>query len=156
MPCNIEDIPIIDAVIISHNHYDHLSHPTILKIKAKHPQAHFFAPLGNKKWFTDSGVEKATELDWWQSKNIRLSEKAGDEKGTVSHVVTDDGHSSSTSESSGGISAIIGCRPCQHASARSGWDRNQTLWSSWSVESGGKKVWFGGYGLPCYTIHGQE
>jgi hypothetical protein len=47
-PCNIEDIPIIDAVVISHNHYDHLSLPTILKIKEKHPNVQFFAPLGLK------------------------------------------------------------------------------------------------------------
>ena len=43
------------------------------------------------------------------------------------------------------ITARIGCLPCQHTSARGPFDRGHTLWASWSVESGGKKVWFGGY-----------
>ena len=143
VPCQIDDIPIIDAVVISHNHYDHLSHPTIMKIKKQHPNVHFFAPLGNKKWFTDSGVEKMTELDWWESRNIRLSSSEDD--GTIDHnVVTPKDAQSPAKDNSVAISAIIGCLPCQHTSARSLFDKGHTLWSSWSVESGGKKVWFGG------------
>lgn len=45
---------------------------------------------------------------------------------------------------SGKIMARIGCLPCQHASARGLHDQSATLWASWSVESGGKKVWFAG------------
>ena len=59
-PCEIEDLPHIDAVVISHNHYDHLSYPSIQRIKKHFPNAHFFAPLGNKKWFLDSGVQNVT------------------------------------------------------------------------------------------------
>ncbi len=53
MPCQIEVIPIVDAVVISHSHYDHLSHPTILRLKAKFPNVHFFVPLGNKVWYVN-------------------------------------------------------------------------------------------------------
>ena len=42
------------------------------------------------------------------------------------------------------ITASISCLPCQHMAARGPFDRNTTLWASWSVESGGKKLWFGG------------
>lgn len=66
-PLAIEKLPAIDAVIFSHDHYDHLDYGTILKIKDK--TKHFYVPLGLgthlKKW----GVhpDKITELDWWQN-----------------------------------------------------------------------------------------
>ena len=129
VPCQIEEIPTIDAVVISHSHYDHLDHPTIMRIKAKHPNAHFFVPLRLKQWFLDSGIKSGiTELDWWEQRDITLTspDTAGHEK----------------SEST--MNARIGCLPCQHTSARSPFDKDTTLWASWSVESGGKKVWFGG------------
>ena len=63
MPCQVQDIPFIDIVVISHSHYDHLSYPTILEIKQRHPNVHFFAPLGNRKWFIKAGVHNVTELD---------------------------------------------------------------------------------------------
>ena len=139
VPCQIEDIPTVDAVVISHNHYDHMDHPTIMRIKAKHPNVHFFVPLRNKQWFTASGIEACTELDWWEEKDVSLSPQKNSE------VTDKDGEDTlSTNSSSKSISARIGCLPCQHTSARTGWDQGRTLWASWSVESGGKKVWFGG------------
>lgn len=50
IPCKISDIPAIDAVIISHNHYDHLDYGTIIDIKKYHPSAWFFVGLGNAQW----------------------------------------------------------------------------------------------------------
>lgn len=145
MPCQIEDIPYVDAVLISHNHYDHLSYPTIKKIQSLHPNAHFFAPLGNKKWFTASGVENMTELDWWETRDVRLSEgKLGKSEWHTNGKTEDLAIVSPTSEESDKIAAAVGCLPCQHASARTPFDKSHTLWSSWSVDSGGKKVWFGG------------
>ena len=139
VPCQIEDIPNIDAVVISHNHYDHMDHPTIMKIKAKHPNVHYFVPLGNKDWFARSGIrEGVTELDWWEQRDINLAPSAS--KPAVSHT---DAQSDSVEEKRS-ISARIGCLPCQHTSARTPFDKGLTLWASWSVESGGKKVWFGG------------
>ena len=133
-PCQVEDIPIIDAVVISHNHYDHLSLPTIQKIKEKHPNVQFFAPLGNKKWFTASGIHNMTELDWWETRDLKLSPM--DDKVEV----TAEGAPAESTD----ITATIGCLPCQHMTARTPFDRMETLWGSWSIESGGKKVWFGG------------
>ncbi|KAL2044022.1 hypothetical protein N7G274_003543 [Stereocaulon virgatum] len=140
VPCQIEEIPTIDAVIISHNHYDHMDHPTIMKIKAKHPNVQFFVPLGNKKWFAESGIhEGVTELDWWEQREMKLSPSTS--KSAISGT---DVTASPTGEKSQDIVARIGCLPCQHTSARTAFDKGVTLWASWSVESGGKKVYFGG------------
>lgn len=136
MPCQIKDIPYIDAVVISHSHYDHLSHPTIMEIKKLHPNCHFFAPLGNKKWFGASGVDNCTELDWWQSIRLELSPSGAEN--TEARVV------SAKDRPQADIEATVSCLPCQHTSARTAFDQNQTLWASWSVESGGSKLWFGG------------
>ncbi|KAI9784620.1 MAG: hypothetical protein M1839_001842 [Geoglossum umbratile] len=128
MPCEIADIPFIDAVVISHNHYDHMSHPTLMRIKELHPNVSIFVPLGNKNWFTACGIHNVTELDWWEECDMQLSP-------------TQPKPGTNSPES---IMAKFGCLPCQHMSARGITDRNATLWASWSVESGGKKVWFGG------------
>jgi N-acyl-phosphatidylethanolamine-hydrolysing phospholipase D len=132
MPCQIDDIPFIDAVVISHNHYDHLDHPTITKIIKRFPNVHFFVPLNNKQWFLDSGFHNVTELDWWEEKDLTLKPK-------------DKSPFDDSPNTSGDITAKIGCLPCQHTSNRGLFDRSHTLWASWSIESGGKKVWFGGY-----------
>ena len=136
-PVDVDGIPIVDAVVISHNHYDHLDHPTIMKLHQKHPNVHFFAPLGNKKWFTASGITNMTELDWWETRDMTLSPSG-------SGPVVSDSKDSSGQNAHSSILGTIGCLPCQHTSARTGWDKSQTLWSSWSIESGGKRVWFGG------------
>ena len=140
VPCQIDDIPIVDAVVISHSHYDHLDLPTVQKIRARHPNAHFFVGLRLKKWFADCGIEQCTELDWWEERDIKLLPRM--EKPQV--MTKTNGSTSHEKASPESISARISCLPCQHTSARTGWDKGHTLWASWSVESGGKKVWFGG------------
>jgi N-acyl-phosphatidylethanolamine-hydrolysing phospholipase D len=140
-PCEIEDLPFVDVVVISHNHYDHLSYPTTQRIRKAFPRAHFFAPLGNKTWFEKNGVPagQATELDWWDTREVRLEGGYQDAKKAGSVEVK-------TEEGSGkkGITATIGALPCQHTSARGPFDKAKTLWASWSIESGGSKVWFAG------------
>lgn len=65
--------------------------------------------------------------------------------GTTSATTTNDALSRNGNLSDkGDIEVKISCLPCQHTSARTPFDRGKTLWASWSVESGGKKVWFGG------------
>ncbi|CAO2658238.1 Nn.00g059610.m01.CDS01 [Neocucurbitaria sp. VM-36] len=144
-PCEIEELPFVDVVVISHNHYDHLSYPTIQRIQKKFPEAHFFAPLGNKKWFESSGVasEKVTELDWWESRDVTLEtiRSKEDRKASVSvSSSTEEGQSNPTSN----ITATITALPCQHVSARGPFDKCKTLWASWAVSSRSANVYFAG------------
>ena len=66
---SIDELPQLDAVLISHNHYDHLDSATVRRIGRRFPDAHFFVPLGLKKWFARRGIRHITELDWWQAAN---------------------------------------------------------------------------------------
>ena len=72
VPLNIEDFAEIDAVIISHDHYDHLDKETIIQLRNKTKQ--FFVPLGVGEYLAKWGVakDKVNELDWWQ--NVDLDE----------------------------------------------------------------------------------
>jgi N-acyl-phosphatidylethanolamine-hydrolysing phospholipase D len=145
-PCEIEDLPVVDIVVISHNHYDHLSYPTILRIQKKWPDAHFFAPLGNKIWFEKCGITQVTELDWWETREVMFqatnSVGSGKQDRQVSASSSPDDAPTET------ISATIGALPCQHITARTPFDKCKTLWASWSVESGGSKLWFAGSVFP--------
>ena len=60
-----EDLPQIDVVIISHDHYDHLDLATVKSLAEKHNPL-FLVPLGLKAWFADNGMSRVEELDWWQ------------------------------------------------------------------------------------------
>ncbi len=60
-------LPRIDAVVISHNHYDHLDAPTIRRLARDTP---IFAPAGLGRWFRRRGLTDVTELDWWESVDL--------------------------------------------------------------------------------------
>lgn len=66
LPIEIEDLPSIDAVIISHDHYDHLDYDSIIALKDK--VSHYYVPLGVGVHLEAWGIESSaiTELDWWQ------------------------------------------------------------------------------------------
>lgn len=57
-----EDMPPIDVVVISHNHYDHLDKNTVQKLAES---AHFLVPLGIGDFMESVGVKNFTEMDWW-------------------------------------------------------------------------------------------
>jgi L-ascorbate metabolism protein UlaG (beta-lactamase superfamily) len=63
------DLPPIDAVIISHNHYDHLDLPTLRRLRDAHAPA-FVVPLGNKKLLAANGIHRTVELDWWEMTQV--------------------------------------------------------------------------------------
>ncbi|WP_411360601.1 MBL fold metallo-hydrolase [Pseudidiomarina sp. YC-516-91] len=110
-PLSIAELPTIDFVIISHNHYDHLDEATI---RALGSSVTYLVPLGLTAWFTDLGIAAAQvrEFDWWDVQSF----------GAFRVTAT----------------------PSQHWSARSLWDKNDTLWASWHLAIGDWQVWFAG------------
>ena len=66
-PFEISDLPVVDVVLISHNHYDHLDRTSIVDLIAYQPSIKFFVPLGLAKTLREWGANDVTELDWWQA-----------------------------------------------------------------------------------------
>ena len=66
LPIEIESLPQIDVVILSHDHYDHLDYGSIIKLKDK--VGMFYVPLGLGAHLIEWGVpiERVKELDWWE------------------------------------------------------------------------------------------
>lgn len=128
VPCGIDNLPHVDAVVISHSHYDHLSSYSLKDIKARFPNVHFFVGLGLESWFKGQGLDNVTEMDWWEDADLTVNVPASEESGGDATTLT----------------ARISCLPSQHNSARGLFDRDHTLWCSWAVYAGGKSVWFGG------------
>jgi L-ascorbate metabolism protein UlaG (beta-lactamase superfamily) len=69
-PITVEELPLIDAVLISHDHYDHLDYETIKKLGDK--TSKFFVPLGIGAHLQTWGIKKTKiiELDWWDEANF--------------------------------------------------------------------------------------
>jgi L-ascorbate metabolism protein UlaG (beta-lactamase superfamily) len=62
----INQLPRIDIVIISHNHYDHLDIKSLKEINKKFKPI-FIIPIGNSKLMTSNGISNFKELHWWQT-----------------------------------------------------------------------------------------
>ncbi|KMS82606.1 MULTISPECIES: MBL fold metallo-hydrolase [Streptomyces] len=62
-----ESLPRVDAVVISHNHYDHLDAPTLRRLPRETP---VFAPAGLGRWFRRRRFTRVTELDWWEGAEL--------------------------------------------------------------------------------------
>lgn len=70
LPIQIEKLPKIDAILLSHDHYDHLDYGSIMKLKDKTRE--FFVPLGVGRHLESWGIEKERihESDWWDSNDF--------------------------------------------------------------------------------------
>lgn len=69
-PYSVDDLPDLDVVILTHDHYDHLDYVTIQKIKSRTKL--FYASLGVGEHLVHWGIEENSivELDWWEQVNI--------------------------------------------------------------------------------------
>ncbi|KAI2810970.1 hypothetical protein BLOT_002140, partial [Blomia tropicalis] len=116
-PCTIHDLPSnLDAVVISHSHYDHLDLNTVVHLNARYGNdLRWFIPLGLADWFNRVGCENVIELDWWE-------ENCVPDKSDVSFVFT----------------------PCQHWSKRTLTDDNKSLWGSWVIKGPKFRFFFAG------------
>jgi len=65
-PLRLGELPRIDVVLVSHNHYDHLDLPA-LRWLSRHRHPKVVAPLGLGRWLERQGVANTVELDWWQN-----------------------------------------------------------------------------------------
>lgn len=101
----LDDLPPIDIVVISHDHYDSLDESSIKKLRQRPggEKTRFYVPLGLKDWFAIRGVDQVIEMDWWDRQRNGALE----------------------------IIAI----PVQHWSKRSAFSRNKTLWAGWVIKA---------------------
>lgn len=70
-----EDLPPIDLVLVSHDHYDHLCLPTLRRLAAEHAPR-VLSGLGNAPLLASAGVRDPIELDWWESVELREDVRA--------------------------------------------------------------------------------
>ena len=126
----LAELPHIDAVLISHNHYDHLDDASVRSLAAQPGGPPLFVvPLGIRTWLAERKITNAVELDWWQS--VRLGK---DE--SVEIVFT----------------------PSQHWSSRSLGDRMKTLWGGYAVFAPDFQLFFAGdtaYSKDFADIHAR-
>jgi L-ascorbate metabolism protein UlaG (beta-lactamase superfamily) len=113
-PIPLGDLPPIDAVLISHDHYDHLDRDTIVAMKDWNTR--FIVPLGVGAHLAYWGVPEARiiEVDWWQ------------------HVKV----------GSGGLEVVS--TPARHASGRMLVDDDATLWTGYALLGTGHRVYYSG------------
>jgi L-ascorbate metabolism protein UlaG (beta-lactamase superfamily) len=116
-PVRLEDLPAIDVVLVSHDHYDHLGEATIRKLAGLEPmsRARWVTSLGVGEWLRKYGVDgsRIDELNWTQS--VTVAEGALE------------------------ITAV----PARHFSGRGMFNRFETLWSAFVLKGAKHKVYFG-------------
>lgn len=61
----IKDLPKIDKVFISHNHYDHLDIPSLQSLQERNQEIVFYVPLGDRKLLSSKGLINVKEFNWW-------------------------------------------------------------------------------------------
>lgn len=64
-----DDLPELDAVVVSHNHYDHMDAPTLRRLSAE-KDAPIYVALGNDRYLEKIGAGPAVALDWWESRPL--------------------------------------------------------------------------------------
>jgi N-acyl-phosphatidylethanolamine-hydrolysing phospholipase D len=64
---DFDALPLLDVVLLSHNHYDHLDATTVRRVAGRFPDAAWLCPLGLERLLHRLGVRNVVERDWWQS-----------------------------------------------------------------------------------------
>ncbi|OQR93811.1 N-acyl-phosphatidylethanolamine-hydrolyzing phospholipase D isoform X1 [Thraustotheca clavata] len=126
-PLQVHELPEIDVVLLSHNHYDHLDDTTITKLNQRFPKLKWYVPLENSMYLTPLGVPKENiiEQNWWDS-------------------------TKATFHGSGELHFSL--VPVQHYSRRGIMDQNRALWGGWVVQGLGGSFFFSGDTAYCSTF----
>jgi len=124
---NLQDLPKIDYVLISHNHRDHMEEKSLHFLKKFDPI--FFLPKGNRGWFKRRGFDKVIELSWWQDKTLFSNYEDCSE-------------------------IKFSFLPAHHQTSRGFLDMNKSLWGSWMIEFEKIKIYFAGDS--AYQNHYKE
>jgi len=66
----LADLPAVDLVVQSHDHYDHLDLPTVHALAVRFPDAEWLVPLGLADWISRRGAHRVQELDWWDERTV--------------------------------------------------------------------------------------
>lgn len=111
----VDELPTITAIIYSHDHYDHLSYETLVKLKEKFPEVIIFAPIGIDKMINGWDAKfNAFGFDWRTMTKIDF------------------------------LNAQFTCFPARHYTRRSVSDTNQRLWCSWLIQFEGCSIYHPG------------
>jgi L-ascorbate metabolism protein UlaG (beta-lactamase superfamily) len=65
----LENLPRIDIILLTHNHYDHLDIRTMKKLAEKHRPV-IYCPLGVEKYLSFNGISNFHVMDWWDDMEI--------------------------------------------------------------------------------------
>jgi L-ascorbate metabolism protein UlaG (beta-lactamase superfamily) len=117
---SIEELPRVDIVVISHNHYDHLDLSSLRALVSRFPNLLVVVPLGNARYLKSLAQVPIVELDWWQSVPSEWLAKFGASDAAITLV------------------------PAQHWSRRTLRDTNRALWGGYALRSGHVNVYFAG------------
>lgn len=110
-----EELPPVDAVVISHNHYDHLDGPTLRRLPRDTP---LFVPAGLGDWCRRRRFTRVTDLDWWEAAELPAA---------------------------GGGTVRFDFVPAHHWSKRTLTDTCRSLWGGWVLTGpDGRRVYFAG------------
>jgi len=117
----LKDLPRVDFILISHNHYDHLDCAV-----AKHfgNRVVWIIPEGLGSWFKDIGITNYVELQWWETAKLGFNEH---EQNRIKETETE------TEKEQ--VKLLITAFPAQHWSKRSVRDDNVSLWGGWAVRT---------------------
>lgn len=144
-----DDMPDIDCLIITHEHWDHLDYATLRDLRPK--IRHVVCPLGVAEYLEYWGYSPSiiSELDWYDQTTIgsptdASASASGGESGSTGRFNERETLSrcDPVAERSGEITAL----PSRHFSNRLLRGRDRTLWAAFIVEAGGRKVYVGGDG----------
>jgi len=126
------DLPPIDVVLVSHNHYDHLDVATLRRLQWRH-RPRILTALGNARLMAREGILGAHDLDWWQSAPASAASGAP-------HPAP----AAPPSPRARGEGIVVTCVPARHFSARGLSDRDRNLWSGFVVSGPSGNVYFAG------------